>query len=284
MVFFPPAKLNLGLHILGKRPDGYHALESVFLATGWTDILEVNLAPDVAAGTLETTFTGRDIPGDPDANLVVRAHGLLQARQALPGLRLHLHKVLPMGGGLGGGSSDGTWTLRAINEVCALRLSTETLAEMAANLGSDCPFFAQDRAALVTGRGERIKPLGVELPLAGWWVVVWNPGIHISTQEAFAGVVPSDRRTDWHALATVPVAEWHTLVRNDFEAGVAARHAVVGDALERLRANGAAYAQMSGSGSSVFGLFAREATARQAAKAFDASSGLHVAPLPPQNA
>ena len=283
MVFFPPAKLNLGLHILGKRPDGYHALESVFLATGWTDILEVNLAPNVAAGTLETTFTGRDIPGDPDTNLVVRAHKLVQERQALPGLCLHLHKVLPMGGGLGGGSSDGTWTLRAINEVCALQLSAETLAGLAAELGSDCPFFAQDRAALVTGRGEQLEPLGVDLPLAGWWVVVWNPGIHIATHEAFAGVVPSDRRTDWRALATLPVTEWHTLVRNDFEAGVVARHAVVGDALERLRANGAAYAQMTGSGSSVFGLFAREASARQAAKSFDASSGLHVAPLPPQN-
>jgi len=265
MVLFPPAKLNLGLHVLGKRDDGYHALESIFLPLGWTDILEVLVDDSVAPGELRTVWTGLDIPGDTDNNLVVKAHRLLAAKHNLPGLAAHLHKVLPMGAGLGGGSADGTYMLRAINDVCDLGLSREELMTLAAELGSDCPFFVNARPALVTGRGEHVAPLGFELPLDGLWVVVANPGIHISTAEAFGGLAPRNRTTDWAALAGEPASAWSDLIQNDFEDGACARHPKVAALLDALGHAGAVYVQMTGSGSTVFGVFEEETSARQAA-------------------
>ena len=265
MVFFPPAKLNLGLHVLGKRDDGYHALESIFLPLGWTDILEVLEDDLVAPGELRTVWTGLDIPGDTDNNLVVKAHRLLAATHDLPGLSAHLHKVLPMGAGLGGGSADGTYMLRAINDVCGLNLSRLELMTLAAELGSDCPFFVDSRPALVTGRGEHVTPLSFDLPLDGLWVVVANPGIHISTAEAFGGLTPRNRTTDWAALAREPASEWNDRIQNDFEAGACARHPEVAALLNALGHTGAVYVQMTGSGSTLFGVFEEETTARQAA-------------------
>ncbi|MDA0945604.1 MAG: hypothetical protein RLZZ314_1053 [Bacteroidota bacterium] len=265
MVCFPPAKLNLGLHVLGKRADGYHALESIFLPLGWTDILEVLVDESVATGELRTAWTGLDIPGDSENNLVVKAHRLLAAQHALPGLSAHLHKVLPMGAGLGGGSADGTYMLRAINEVCELGLSQEELMALAAQLGSDCPFFVEAKPALVTGRGEHVAPLSFELPLEGLWVVMANPGIHISTAEAFGGLTPRARTTDWSALAHDPVSAWRDRIQNDFESGACERHPHIEAILDALRNAGAAYAQMTGTGSTVFGVFAEEVAARQAA-------------------
>ena len=267
MVLFPPAKINLGLHVLGKRTDGYHALESIFLPLAWTDILEVVVDPHVAAGELKTTFTGLPIPGASDDNLVVKAHRILADLHDLPGLHLHLRKNLPMGGGMGGGSSDGTYALLAINDVCQLGLSKETLLAHAAELGSDCPFFVESAPAMVTGRGEHVAPLGFELPLDRAWVVVANPGIHISTAEAFGGLTPTDRTTPWDHLATTPLTQWHTLIRNDFESGAVERHPAIGDLLQALRDAGAAYVQMTGSGSTVFGLFHDETLARSAGNA-----------------
>ena len=267
MVLFPPAKINLGLHVLGKRPDGYHALESIFLPLAWTDILEVVVDPHVAAGDMKTTFTGLPIPGASEDNLVVKAHRILAKQHDLSGLHLHLRKNLPMGGGMGGGSSDGTFALLAINDVCELGLSRESLLAHAAELGSDCPFFVDSAPAMVTGRGEHVAPLGFELPLDGVWVVVANPGIHISTAEAFGGLTPTDRTTPWDQLATTPLAQWHTLIRNDFESGAVERHPAIGDLLQALRDAGASYVQMTGSGSTVFGLFHDEILARAAGNA-----------------
>ncbi|MGB2470645.1 MAG: TCP-1/cpn60 chaperonin family protein, partial [Flavobacteriales bacterium] len=173
----------------------------------------------------------------------------------------------PMGGGMGGGSSDGTYALLAINDVCELGLSRETLLAHAAELGSDCPFFVDSAPAMVTGRGEHVAPLGFELPLDGVWVVVANPGIHISTAEAFGGLTSTDRTTPWDHLATTPLAQWHTLIRNDFESGAVERHPAIGDLLQALRDAGASYVQMTGSGSTVFGLFHDETLARSAGNA-----------------
>ncbi|MGB0179636.1 MAG: 4-(cytidine 5'-diphospho)-2-C-methyl-D-erythritol kinase [Flavobacteriales bacterium] len=266
MVFFPPAKLNLGLHITGKRDDGFHNLESVFLPIDWSDILEVILDEEVPQGQARFEWTGLAIPGNPDDNLVTRAHKRLAEAFDLPGVSIHLHKVLPMGGGVGGGSADGTYTLRALNEVCNLGLSQDALMAHAAELGSDCPFFVQDAPALVRGRGEIVKPLQGDLPLQGWWVVVANPGIHISTAEAFGDVTPTPRPTDWNALSTLPVSAWRDVIQNDFEVGARQRHPEVGRLIDALAEAGAAHAQMTGSGSTVFGLFEREGIAREAAR------------------
>lgn len=266
MVLFPPAKLNLGLHITGKRDDGFHDLESVFLPIGWSDILEVVLDEDVPSGQARFEWTGLAIPGDTVDNLVTRAHKRLAEAFDLPGVSIHLHKVLPMGGGVGGGSADGTYTLRALNAVCNLGLSHDALMAHAAELGSDCPFFVQDGPALVRGRGEIVEPLHGELPLRHWWVVVANPGIHISTAEAFGDVTPAPRSTDWNALTTMPVSAWRDLIQNDFEVGARQRHPEVGHLIDALAEAGAAHAQMTGSGSTVFGLFEQEAVARKAAQ------------------
>lgn len=265
MVLFPPAKLNLGLHITGKRDDGFHDLESVFLPIGWSDILEVVLDEEVPSGQARFQWTGLAIPGDTVDNLVTRAHKRLAEAFDLPGVSIHLHKVLPMGGGVGGGSADGTYTLRALNAVCNLELSHDALMAHAAELGSDCPFFVQNTPALVRGRGEIVEPLHGELPLRDWWVVVANPGIHISTAEAFGDVTPTPRSTDWNALATTPVTAWRDLIQNDFEVGARQRHPEVGHLIDALAEAGAAHAQMTGSGSTVFGLFEQEAVARKAA-------------------
>ena len=265
MVLFPPAKLNLGLHITGKRDDGFHDLESVFLPIGWSDILEVVLDEDVPSGQARFEWTGLAIPGDTVDNLVTRAHNRLAEAFDLPGVSIHLHKVLPMGGGVGGGSADGTYTLRALNAVCNLGLSHDALLAHAAELGSDCPFFVQDAPALVRGRGEIVESLHGELPLRDGWVVVANPGIHISTAEAFGDVTPTPRSTDWNALTTTPVTAWRDLIQNDFELGARQRHPQVGHLIDALAQAGAAHAQMTGSGSTVFGLFEKEAVARKAA-------------------
>ena len=266
MVLFPPAKLNLGLHITGKRDDGFHDLESVFLPIGWSDILEVVLDEDVSQGQARFQWTGLAIPGDTADNLVTRAHKRLAGAFELPGVSIHLHKVLPMGGGVGGGSADGTYTLRALNEVCNLGLSKDALMKHAAELGSDCPFFVQDAPALVRGRGEIVEPLHGDLPMRGWWVVVANPGIHISTAEAFGDVIPTPRSTNWNALSNTPVTSWRDVIQNDFEVGARQRHPQIGRLIDALTEAGAAHAQMTGSGSTVFGLFEREGKAREAAR------------------
>ena len=262
MVFFPPAKLNLGLHVLGKRDDGYHNLESIFLPTGWTDILEIHVDDNVPDGELSFQSTGLPIPGDASNNLVVRAHQLLLESHDLPGLTIHLHKVIPMGAGLGGGSADGTYALKAINQCCTLGVKDDALAEMAAKLGSDCPFFLHSGPALVSGRGEVIEPLSFALPLHNQWVVIHHPGVHVSTAEAFQNLVPSQRSTSWSDLAHTPIERWHDLIGNDFEPGLKTQHPAIHEALESLKATGARYVQMTGSGAAVFGLFSREEEAR----------------------
>ena len=264
MVYFPPAKLNLGLHILGKRPDGFHDLESVFLPLRWTDILEVTIDKKVPSGDVLFVSTGLDIPGNAADNLVTQAHRLLTDKHDLPGLTIHLHKILPMGAGLGGGSADGTYALRAINDVCKLGLSPQELAHLAGFLGSDCPFFLQDAAALVQGRGELITPIDLSSVLDGCHVVVANPSIHIGTAEAFAQVTPQARITDWQGLANTPLTEWHLHLRNDFEAGIRAQHRAVDELLTLMANAGADHVQMTGTGSTVFGLFTDQASASHA--------------------
>ena len=238
MVYFPPAKLNLGLHILSKRPDGFHDLESVFLPLRWTDMLEVTLDDEIPAGEARFEWSGLNIPGNASDNLVARAHRLLAEKHDLPGLSIHLHKILPM--------------------------SPQELAHDAGLLGSDCPFFVQDGTALVQGRGEHVTPIDLSSVLDGCHVVVANPGIHIGTAEAFAHVTPQTRVTDWQALADTPLNQWHLHLRNDFEAGIRAQHRAVDELLTWMAEAGADHVQMTGTGSTVFGLFKDRACAKRA--------------------
>lgn len=265
MLFFPSAKLNLGLFVTGKRPDGFHDLESVFVPIQWTDILELH-AVEGPPGSLAMEYTGLAIPGvEAGGNLVERAHRLLvEAGRKLPALSGRLHKVVPMGAGLGGGSADGAWMLRAIDRVTGWEAGAEGQRPFAEALGSDCPFFLQDGPAFVHGRGEHIEPIGDALWTEAFVAVV-HPGVHVSTKEAFGRLAVRPAPMDLRRLAALPVKEWHAAgVGNDFTPGVAASVPAVADALA-LVADGALYSQMTGTGSAVFGLYPTwEAAARAA--------------------
>lgn len=248
MISFPNAKINLGLHVVERRSDGYHNLESLFYPVELCDILEV-----IPGERFGFQSTGLTIKGPEEENLVVRAWRLLQKRFDLPPVRIHLHKVIPIGAGLGGGSSDGAFMLKMANDLFMLGMTEAKLEEMAAALGADCPFFIGNRAALATGTGNILQP--VDLDLSGYKIVIVKPPLAVSTGMAYKVVTP--RRPD-HTVAEVvtrPVEEWKELLVNDFEEHVFAMFPEIGTIREELFRLGAVYASMSGSGSSVYGLF-----------------------------
>lgn len=256
MLVFPFAKINLGLQVLGKRPDGYHTIRSLLFPIPLRDALEAVVAPDLPAGTVQFETTGLPVPGDPTGNLCLKAVALIREKRALPGLRMYLHKIIPTGAGLGGGSSDGAHTLLLLNQLLDLGLTTEDLHAMAAQLGSDCPFFLKEQPQLAEGRGEVLRP--INLGLRGTWLVLVNPGIHVPTPEVYQGMQLADRHTDLLQALQAPVRTWTGSVVNDMEQYVFAKHAEIAAIKDQLLGRGAMYSAMSGSGSSVFGLFADE--------------------------
>lgn len=258
MVSFPPCKINLGLNVLRKRSDGYHDIETCFYPIGWSDILEV-----IPSHAFAFTTSGESIPGELSENLCVRAYHLLQNEFHLPPVHIHLHKILPTGAGLGGGSSDAAWTLRLLNEIFELKLSNEVLSQKAARLGSDCAFFIGDVPMLGTGRGEVLTPIDVSLK--GMYLALVKPEVHISTAQAYAGIVPHQPVDSLTEVLKLPFEAWRERLKNDFEQTVFHKFPVVGEVKHALYASGAVYACMSGSGSAVFGIF----TDRPQLPAFD---------------
>ena len=268
-----PAKLNLGLHVLRRRPDGFHQLETVFVPIGWADELTAPSSRTLADADLRFELTTSDpaLPTD-DGNLVVRAALALANHVGMEATgRLHLDKRVPYGAGLGSGSSDAAAALRLCAELWSLDVPEADLHQLAAALGSDVPFFLLNGAAHATGRGEVLTPLveGDGAPYrCPFWIVVAVPPVHVSTAEAYALVQPLDvNRPDLEALVcTNDLASWRSHLVNDFEAPIAARHPEIASALATLRET-AGYAALSGSGSAVFGVFETEASAREAARA-----------------
>jgi 4-diphosphocytidyl-2-C-methyl-D-erythritol kinase len=252
MVSFPPCKINLGLHIIRKRADGYHDLATCFYPVPWTDILEV-----IPSTTLTFTCSGLPIPGRQEENLCLKAYALLKKEFTLPPVNIHVHKVIPMGAGLGGGSSDAAHTLRLLNEIFQLQLNTFKLSAYASKLGSDCPFFIQDQPMLGTSRGEVLAATPVTLK--GKFLVIVKPPIHVSTAAAFARVDP--HQPD-HGLAKlleeVSPRLWKNVLINDFEFSVFQQYPRIKEIKDALYRKGATYASMSGSGAAVFGIFESE--------------------------
>jgi 4-diphosphocytidyl-2-C-methyl-D-erythritol kinase len=254
MIVFPNCKVNLGLQILGKRPDGYHNLETVFYPVAYHDILEFVPAP-----AFQFSSTGLTIGSDPSSNLCVQAYLLLkQAFPDLPPVNMHLHKVIPMGAGLGGGSADGSYTLKALNDYFQLGLPTAALIELSLKLGSDCPFFIHDRPVIARGRGEIMEV--IDLDLSAYSIAIIHPGIHISTAQAFSGVVPRDQEANLRSVIAEPPTTWKNRVSNDFETTVFAHYPEIAHIKEMLYEKGAVYASMTGSGSAVYGLFSTPPT------------------------
>lgn len=256
MVLFPHAKINLGLNVVARRPDGYHDIESILVPIPLHDVLEAVIAPELGANGLEFTRTGSPIAGSVEDDLCHKAVRLIQDLRPLPGLKMHLHKVIPMGAGLGGGSSDGAHTLLLVNEVCGSGLAPGLLRDLAAQLGSDCPFFLEKGPQFVHGRGELME--GIDLDLKDIWLVLLNPGTHVSTAEVYRNTKPTGRR--WNLqdlLSRERRGDWNDRLRNTMEPYVTATYPEVEELKHLLRAGGAFHAAMSGSGSSVFGLFTR---------------------------
>lgn len=256
MVLFPNCKINLGLNIIRKRTDGYHDLETVFYPIAIRDALEA-----IRGNTegIQFTSSGLTVNGSPDDNLCVKAYHLLQKDYpGIPPLQMHLHKTIPMGAGLGGGSADGAFALLLINDVCNLGLTAEQLIPYALALGSDCPFFLYNKPCFATGRGEAMQP--AEVNLSGYYFILVNPGIHISTKEAFAHVQPGIPGKPISEIIQQPIHTWKQELVNDFEASVFQQHPAIRNIRETLYAQGAVYASMTGTGSTVYGIFEKGST------------------------
>ncbi len=260
MVVFPNCKINIGLNILDKRPDGFHNLETVFFPVPLKDSLEI-IRSNENQGDVIFSQSGIAVDGNADHNLCVKAYRLLKKDfPELPPVQMHLHKAIPMGAGLGGGSADAAFTLQLLNTKFDLHLSTKQLIDYSLTLGSDCPFFIINAPCFATGRGENLQP--VELSLAGYSLLLINPGIHINTGWAFTQLKnePAGNRVSRHLnnSITQPIQNWRFIISNDFENAVFGAYPVVQEIKDMLYNNGAVYAAMSGSGSTLYGLFEKD--------------------------
>jgi 4-diphosphocytidyl-2-C-methyl-D-erythritol kinase len=249
MISFPPCKINLGLHITAKRIDGYHDLVTCFYPVPWTDMLEI-----IPSDNLTFTCSGLPVPGEVEDNLCLKAYHLLKKDFNIAPVHIHLHKIIPMGAGLGGGSSDAAWALRTLNQMLNLEVSNLLLQKYAAQLGSDCAFFIQNQPVIGRRRGELLATTSVNLK--NKFLVLVKPGIHISTAEAYAGVKPAKPPIDLQQiLEQYPIEQWKKFVKNDFEESVFRKFPLIAKVKNALYDSGALYASMSGSGSAIFGIF-----------------------------
>lgn len=245
MITFPNAKINLGLHVLCKREDGFHEIETVFFPVKLHDSLEI-----MEAEELKFHYHGPGIAGE---NLVMEAYRLLKAKHNLPPVEIFLLKHIPAGAGLGGGSSDTAHALLMLNEMFQLKISPAELEALAATLGSDCAFFIRNTPAIATGRGEILED--IELDLSAYRIELFHPRIHVSTAQAYGMITPDDSRPSLREIISQPVSAWKNILVNDFEKVVFEKHPTIRAAKEEMYEKGAVYAAMSGSGSSVFGIF-----------------------------
>lgn len=256
MVSFPNCKINIGLNILRKRPDGYHDLQSIFYPLPIKDALEIIEANNSAK---EITFSssGIHVPGEEQNNLCIKAFQLLKKDfPGIPPVKMHLHKTIPMGAGLGGGSADAAFTLQLLNVKFELKLSPDQLISYALALGSDCPFFIVNKPCYATGRGERLEE--IPLDLASYKILIVNPVIHIQTGMAFSAIVPAEVPSNLKDVIKAPIIQWRELIFNDFETAVFNLHPGIGAIKAELYEQGALYASMSGTGSTLYGIFEKD--------------------------
>lgn len=250
MIVFPNAKINLGLNVTGKRNDGFHNLDTVMVPVPVYDILEVS---GKAPSGFEFRISGMKIQGSEDTNLCVKAYRLMASRFQIPGVRIHLHKQIPMGSGMGGGSADGAFTLKALNRLFSCGLTDTDLEGLALELGSDCPFFIRNRAVSASGRGEIMEP--IDNPIAQSYLVLVKPHFSMSTAEAFRHIIPNVPDIPVRDILAMSSTLWKEYLKNDFEKVVAGMYPEASRILKHLYASGAYYAAMTGSGSAFYGLF-----------------------------
>ena len=258
MLTFPNAKINLGLNITEKRPDGYHNLETVFYPVPVEDALEIIPLPDAPRGTCTLHLAGQEIAGTLEDNLVARAYRMLDADFGLPAVDIHLLKHIPSGAGLGGGSADAAFMLKMLNEQFGLGLTEDNLEAYATRLGADCAFFVRNRPTFAEGIGNIFSPLP-SFSLSGYRLLLVKPDVFVSTRDAFARIKPRRADASPKEIVRLPVEKWRGRLVNDFEESVFPQFPLIGEIKDEMYRLGAVYASMSGSGSSVFGLFKNEA-------------------------
>ncbi len=253
MVCFPNAKINIGLNITSKRKDGFHNIESVFYPIPLSDVLEFVPSKNTEI-TIKTTGIALNISGK--ENICYKAYQLLAKDYKLPSLEIHLHKIIPSGAGLGGGSSDASFLLKELNDFYQLGLTNEKLETLAAELGSDCAFFIENKPVFAHGRGEKFQ--SIDLDLSKYYIYLVKPEIFVSTVDAYSGVTPSESKNSLKELIKNPLNSWRATIVNDFEPSIFKKHPLLNEIKEELYSQGAIYAAMSGSGSSIYGIFEKE--------------------------
>lgn len=266
MITFPNCKINLGLDVVSKRPDGYHNLETIFYPIPLSDVLEITVEEDEDAPDYTFEMYNAYFKSNNEDNLVIRAYKLLATEYSLPKVRMSLFKHIPTGAGLGGGSSDAAFTLKMLNEIAKLSLTDEQLEEYAARLGADCAFFIKNRPVFAEGIGNIFTP--IDCSLKGYHIVIIKPEFHISTKDAYSMVTPSKPMVSLLDIAPRPINMWRSSMKNDFEVSAFAIHpnmAFIKDVLYQL---GAFYASMSGSGSAFYGIFENEVSQEKLSRIF----------------
>jgi len=252
MLVFPNAKINIGLNIINKRKDGFHNLETIFYPIDLSDILEF-----VESKSKERfNTTGIDIEIDDEHNLVLKAYHLLKKDFNLPELEIHLHKSIPTGAGLGGGSSDASFMLKTLNDHFELNINSNQLETYAQELGSDCPFFIKNKPVFAEGTGNIFSE--IDLDLSKYYIAIIKPDIQIPTKLAFSNIKAEKPLKSLKELIKLPMLRWKDYIKNDFEENIFKEFPKIKDIKDRMYNAGALYAQMSGSGSSVFGIFKEE--------------------------
>jgi 4-diphosphocytidyl-2-C-methyl-D-erythritol kinase len=260
MVIFPNAKINLGLTVIRKRDDGFHDIESIFYPIGLCDALEYLPAGDkTGTDTDSVTYSGQFPVEGKDICIILT--DMLRQSFSFPPLRIHIHKNIPSGAGLGGGSSDAAFLLRSMNDSYSFGLNQDQLEEVAERIGSDCPFFLRNSPCLVTGKGEYLQ--NISLTLKGYYLILICPGIQVSTAEAYREIIPSHNAAGLKEMAGEPADQWKNLIINQFEEPVFKKYPVLKEIKEELYSIGAVYASMTGSGSAIYGLFRSEINAPQ---------------------
>jgi 4-diphosphocytidyl-2-C-methyl-D-erythritol kinase len=254
MITYPNAKINIGLNITERRPDGYHNIESVFYPINLQDAVEIKtIEGEEPQGGYKLKVSGTILDGTPDDNLVVKAYQLLRKDFNFPAQKIHLYKHIPVGAGLGGGSSDAAAIIKMLNEKFALGLTSEQMQNYAVQIGADCPFFINNTPVFATGIGNIFTP--IEFSLHGKNIILVKPDIFVSTRDAYALVKPSPAAIPLTEAIKQPISEWKQIITNDFEKSVFAKYPEIAAIKDKLYDMGALYASMSGSGSAVYGIF-----------------------------
>ena len=256
MICFPNAKINLGLNVVAKRADGYHNIETIFYPIALKDALEV--IPSKEKLPYRLFSTGIDVCTISENNLVTKALSLIGAEKEIPNIDIHLLKTIPSGAGLGGGSADGAFMLKLLNETYTLGYTDKQLHQFALKLGADCPFFLRNKPAFASGIGEQLED--VDLSLQDYYLVVVKPDVFVSTKEAYANVVTKQPAMSLREIVKMPMSEWRNHMHNDFETSIFTKHPAIAAIKQNLYDNGAIYASMSGSGTSVYGFFEEKPT------------------------